>query len=239
MKIINDEAMILAAGYGKRMLPLTSHTPKPLVKINNKSLLEHSLDKLQNAGIKNVVINTHHIHSKILKFVKSLDRKIDVIYEEEILDTGGGVLNAIKAGKVGKNNLPFFVINGDSYWIEKQSIIINLSNFWDSKKMDILLLLKKKEDLYGYAGLGDFTFQKESNYFGNINNYTSNRNLVYTGVQLLNPQIFKNIKKKIFSLKEIFKKAMEKDKLYGLIDNNKWFHVGNMKTLHEINFKKK
>ena len=79
----------------------TSHTPKP-PKVNNKSLLEHSLDKLQNAGIKNVVINTHHIHSKILKFVKSLDRKIDVIYEEEIFDTGGGVLNAIKAEKLDK-----------------------------------------------------------------------------------------------------------------------------------------
>ena len=66
MKIINDEAMILAAGYGKRMLPLTSHTPKPLVKVNNKSLLEHTLDKLQNSGVKKIVINTHHIHSKIL-----------------------------------------------------------------------------------------------------------------------------------------------------------------------------
>ena len=107
------------------------------------------------------------------------------------------------------------------------------------KKNGYIIIIKKKEDLYGYEGCGDFTFQKESNYFGNINNYTSNRNLVYTGVQLLNPQIFKNIKKKIFSLKEIFKKVMEKDKLYGLIDNNKWFHVGNMKTLHEINFKKK
>ena len=238
MKIINDEAMILAAGYGKRMLPLTSHTPKPLVKVNNKSLLEHTLDKLQNSGIKNVVINTHHIHSKILKFIKSLDRKIDIIYEDEILETGGGILNAIKAGKVGQNKLPFFVINGDSYWIEKQPVIVNLSNYWDSKKMDILLLLKKKEDLYGYEGFGDFAFQRKSNYFGNINN-SSNNNLVYTGVQLLNPQVFKNIKKKIFSLKEIFKKTMEKDKLYGLIDNNQWFHVGTMKTLHEINFKKK
>ena len=95
-------------------------------------------------GIKNIVINTHHIHSKILKFVKSLDRKIDVIYEEEILETGGGVLNAIKAGKVGQNNLPFFVINGDSYWIEKQSIIINLSKFLGFKKNGYIIIIKKK-----------------------------------------------------------------------------------------------
>ena len=105
--------------------------------------------------------------------------------------------------------------------------------------MDILLLLKKKEELHGYEGLGDFAFQRKSNYFGNINNVSSNRNLVFTGVQLLNPEIFKNIRKKVFSLKEIFKRAMEKEKLYGLIDNNQWFHVGTMKTLHEINFKKK
>ncbi len=239
MKIINNEAMILAAGFGTRMLPLTKDLPKPLVRINNKPILKHCLEKLFHSGIEKVVINTHHIHYKISDFTKSLDMQVELIYEKKLLDTGGGVLNAIRKGKIGKKNLPFFIFNGDSYWIEKEPIIANLSDGWDSSKMDILLVLEKKDKLFGYDGLGDFDFQSDSYKCGLINNNALNRKFVFTGVQLLNPNIFKGINQKYFSLRDIYLNSMKNKRLFGLVDNNEWFHVGTMETLKKINFIRK
>tara|TARA_B100000989_G_scaffold294361_1_gene273338 strand:- start:1671 stop:2390 length:720 start_codon:yes stop_codon:yes gene_type:complete len=239
MKIINNEAMILAAGFGKRMLPLTKDLPKPLARINNKPILKHCLEKLYYSGIEKVVINTHHIHNKISDFTQSLDMQVELIYEKKLLDTGGGVLNAIRKGKIGKKDLPFFIFNGDSYWIEQEPIIANLSEGWDNSKMDILLVLEKKDKLFGYDGLGDFDFESDSEKFGLINNDALIKKFVFTGVQLLNPNIFKRVNLECFSLRDIYLDAMMNKRLFGLVDNNEWFHVGTMKTLKEINFRKK
>ena len=237
IKIISNEAMILAAGYGKRMLPLSDRIPKALVTINKKPLIEHCIEKLKNVGIDRVVVNTHHLSSKINEFIGTKNYKIDVLYEKKILDTGGGILNAIKKEKIGKYNSPFFVLNGDSFWVEKNSPLKELSKFWDEKKMDLLLILSNKDKIFGYKGFGDYDFADAKDKFGRLSNRWKHRKYVFTGVQLLNPKILKKTTKKVFSMKEIFTEAMNKKKLFGLVDENEWYHVGTTKTLDEINRK--
>ena len=123
MKKENMQAMILAAGFGKRMLPLTNTIPKPLVEVNKKPLLHHTIDKLLNNSIKDIVVNTHYLPREIKSSIlRNYPNYFKIIHEDEILETGGGVLNAIKK-KYIRNINPFFVLNGDIFWLEKDNSV--------------------------------------------------------------------------------------------------------------------
>ena len=235
---ISKQAMILAAGYGKRMMPLTKIVPKPLVKVKKKPILHHLIDKLIKYGINEITINLHHLHHKIenLLIDNTFNLKINTIIEENLLETGGGVLNAIRKEKIGHNGRPFFVINGDILWIDggKKSIFDKMEDFWDSNKMDILIVLIEREKLFGYEGNGDFNFLDNDSFFGNICKSKHKCKYVFSGLQLVNPHLFQGNLKKIFSLNEIFDSLIKKKKIFGLLDENRWFHIGTLKHLKRV-----
>ena len=225
MKI--KKAMILAAGLGKRMLPLTSNIPKPLIMIGSKNLLERSIELLIKIGINELVINTHYLPQKIDNFLKTKNYgiSINVIHERELLDTGGGIINATKKFE----NNPFFVLNPDTIWNKNyyEELKILENSYLDNKK-PILLLVDKKIS-HDKSFKGDFNF-KEGKYITrkSINQY------IFTGAQIINRSIFEGIKKEIFSMNVVWNKMVEEKKLLGLESNQTFLHVNNFKIYEEL-----
>ena len=185
------KAMILAAGFGKRMLPLTEHTPKSLIKIGPKNLLERSIELLIKIGINELVINTHYLSDKIDSFLESRNYgiSISIVKENELLDTGGGVLNATKKFE----NSPFFILNPDTIWNKNyyEELKILENSYLDNNKS--ILLIVDKNISYDKSFTGDFNFTN--------NNYLireNNNQYIFTGAQIVNRSIFKGIEKKKF-----------------------------------------
>lgn len=235
MNDINRQAMIFAAGFGKRMLPLTKSIPKPLIKFNNQVLLENLIKKLFKFNVDKIVINTHHLSKKIELFVcKKFNQEITLVHEDIILETGGGLLNALEKKYLDNKVNPTILLNGDIYWVENiEPVFPKLEKYWDSKIMDILMILKKKDDMFGYSGNGDFHFSCGEKAFGCLSNTFGKNEFVYVGLQFLNLDIMRNFKKKKFSLKEVFNYTIKKKRLYGLVDDNEWFHLGTLKDLND------
>ncbi len=236
MKKSINEAMIFAAGFGKRMLPITDKIPKPLVKINDKSLLLHQIEKLLELKFKNIVVNAFHLADRIVKEVKPFNPKVRVIVENEILETGGGLLNAIDNDFFLRSNKPKVLINGDIFWIDKDYLTLDsLIHNWSEKKMDILLCLKPKNDFFGYYGNGDFDLKNSKSKVSKILKINNCSDYTFTGLQIINPKVLHKFKKKKFSIREIFFSLIDKGRIYGFIDNNPWYHISNPRDLNKIN----
>jgi len=226
MKI--NKAMILAAGLGKRMLPLTKKTPKPLITIGSKNLLERSIELLIKIGINELVINTHYLSQEIDNFLntKNYEIPINVTQEQELLDTGGGILNSTKRFE----NNPFYVLNPDTVWnknyFEELKI---LENSYLENNKPILLLVDKKIS-HDKSFKGDFSFKKDKY----ITREATNK-YIFTGAQIINRSIFEGIKKKVFSMNLVWDKMMKEKKLLGQESNQTFFHVNNIKVYEELN----
>jgi MurNAc alpha-1-phosphate uridylyltransferase len=226
MKI--NKAMILAAGLGKRMLPLTKKTPKPLITIGSKNLLERSIELLIKIGINELVINTHYLSQEIDNFLntKNYEIPINVTQEQELLDTGGGILNSTKRFE----NNPFYVLNPDTVWnknyFEELKI---LENSYLENNKPILLLVDKKIS-HDKSFKGDFSFKKDKY----ITREATNQ-YIFTGAQIINRSIFEGIKKKVFSMNLVWDKMMKEKKLLGQESNQTFFHVNNIKVYEELN----
>ena len=233
-RLVTNQAMILAAGFGKRMLPITKLTPKPLIEFNGQPLIHNLIEKLQSNNIDDITINSHHLYEKIQSSIrKKFKENIKIIVEKNILDTGGGIKNAINSGHIKVNDQPIFVLNGDIFWIEKDlTIFERLSRKWEQNKMDVLLTLKYKNDFFGYNGMGDYDLSEPESDCKITFNKNRKKKYVYTGINLINCKIIKTIKENKFSLKEVFDQAMKKKRLYGLIEKeDKWFHIGTVEDL--------
>ena len=213
------QAMIFAAGMGKRMLPLTETTPKPLVKINQDSLLVNNIKKLIKSNFNPIVINTFHFPEKIIDEVKDFRNHVNVVIEEIRLETGGGLLNCLKRNHLSWES-PVLLLNSDVYWIDSfySSVELILEN-WDPTLMDY--------------GKGDFNLNKNTSDYEKLT-FSNNPELVFTGLQFLNPKILVEKKEKIFSLKEVIMESVQTGKAYGIIDRNPWFHIGTVKDLESI-----
>ena len=156
-----NEAMIFAAGFGKRMHPLTKEVPKPLLKVNGKPIIFYIIEELINLKFKNIVINTHHLSEKFRDELKPFSTTVKVIFEKEILDTGGGFLNAINKDYFYNLKSPKVLINGDVLWKKNSTCPIkNIMKNWNEEKMDLLLCLIKKKNFFGYKGKGDFNLDE-------------------------------------------------------------------------------
>ena len=229
-----NQAMIFAAGFGKRMLPITKEIPKPLVKVRGKSIISYQIKELIKLKFQNIVVNCHHLPEQIYKELESFSSKVKIIFEKEILDTGGGILNAINLKYFNGFNNPIVLINGDTLWKTKEeSPIQNAINNWDKKEMDLLLCLKEKESFFGYIGDGDFSLHKITFKASKIK-FCPNNDFVFTGIQILNPKIIKNLEKKKFSMRDIFFSKTNK-RIFGILDKSEWFHISNPKDLKKIN----
>lgn len=216
-------AMVLAAGLGTRMRPLTDTRPKPLVQVAGKALLDHVLDRLADAGVETAVVNVHHMADQIEQHLKGRTRpRIEISDERgELLDTGGGVVKALP--KLG--HAPFFHMNSDTIWIE--GVTPNLPRLaagFDPARMDILLLLASTTASIGYDGRGDFAMAPDGRLSRRAERQVAP--FIYAGAAMLAPAQFANAPKGKFSLNTMFDRAIEAGRLYGLRLEGTWMHVG-------------
>jgi MurNAc alpha-1-phosphate uridylyltransferase len=225
---VPEVAMVFAAGFGKRMLPITNTIPKPLVKVAGKTLLDHALDQLASAGVKKAVVNSHHL-AEILE--SHLQKRQDlpqiiISHEDEILETGGGIVKALPL----LGNQPVFSVNSDIMVIDgKSHALKRLAAEWDAQKMDVLMLLQPTEKSVGYEGNGDFDLCAD----GRIRRPSQEKYpYVFTGIMIIKPEIFAGQKEEKFSLYRDFiqPKYMQKDstlsRVYGLVHDGSWLHIG-------------
>jgi MurNAc alpha-1-phosphate uridylyltransferase len=223
-----DTAMVLAAGFGKRMLPLTQNMPKPMVKVDGVTLIDRVLDRLTLAGVKRAIVNVHYCGDLLIEHLKSRAApKIEISDERDLLlDTGGGVVHALPM--LGEK--PFFLVNSDSIWIEGTSPNLSrLAAAYDQARMDALLLLASTAGAVGYAGSGDFTMNSEG-----LLTKRDEREVapfVYAGASILHPRLFADAPQAAFSLLRSFEKAETRSSLFGLRLDGTWMHVGTPEAI--------
>jgi len=224
-----DQAFILAAGYGKRLLPLTKNSPKPLIKLKNKPLIDHLIDPLQKINIKKIFINTHYLSEKLIKHLnKRIDYKIFISQENDgILNTGGGIKYALKE----ELDQPIYIINCDAMLFDNYVPILNkLKKNFDQRKMDFLLSLSTIDEALGYSGNGDFHLTNNQT----VERFDKNKNkepFVNIGISIMQPKILRSIEKKIFSLNEAWDISIKNKRCFGIESNTKWVHTGTKEAL--------
>lgn len=219
-----SHAMILAAGYGKRMRPLTATTPKPLIEVNGKALIDHGMDRLAAAGVKSCVVNVHYLADLVEVHVRRRKDMEILISDErgELLETGGGIARALPL--LGPD--PFFQLNADTcYWIEGvKPNLEHMIDAWDEGSMDALLLIAETVKSVGYHGRGDFDMAKD----GALTRRTerSVTPFAYAGAAILHPRLFEGAPEGPFSMNSLFDKAIENGRLFGVQMEGLWLHIG-------------
>jgi MurNAc alpha-1-phosphate uridylyltransferase len=215
--------MVLAAGFGTRMRPLTDRMPKPLVSVAGKTLLDHVLDRLVQAGVERAVVNVHHFAEQIIDHLESRNDPRIVISDERglLLDTGGGVVKALP--ELGE--APFFHLNADTIWIDGvKPNLARLAEAFDATSMDALLLLAPTAGSVGYSGRGDFSFAADGRLRKRAEREVAP--FVYAGAAILTPALFAGSPAGAFSLTRLFERAADAGRLHGLRLEGLWMHVG-------------
>jgi len=223
-------AMVLAAGLGQRMRPLTDKMPKPLVKVQGEAMLDTILDRLQAHGIQKVVVNTHYLGEMIEAHVKDRAQPAIVLSpESDLLETGGGVKKALPL----LGDEPFFVLNGDVCWLDGLTPALErLAMTWDEAEMDALLLLHPTCSAFGYEGIGDYLMDP----LGRLRRRQERQiaPFIYAGIQILHPRLFEGAPAGSFSLNKLYDKAQEAERLWGLRHDGEWYHVGTPAELRAV-----
>ncbi len=227
MEKINT-ALILCAGYGKRLNPLTLKAPKPLLKLKDISLLENTINFINDLGVKNILINTFYLKEQIKEFInkKNFDCKINVVDDgNSILDTGGGILNLIKKS----DNDNFFVFNPDTMWSKEYiEVIRKMEVFYLKNKIKNILLVVNKSKSFDKKLKGDFNLNSK-----NILNYQE-KAFIYTGCQIINKNVFSKIDQNSFSIIEIWNQLIDENKLYGFESLNDFIHVTDIEIFNKL-----
>jgi len=223
MSVNPAKAMVLAAGLGARMRPLTDNMPKPLVQVAGRALLDHVLDKLGAAGVSEAIVNVHYLPDQIIDHVGSRKRPRVVISDErdKVLGTGGGV---VKASPL-LGDAPFFHVNADTMWIDGvRPNLTRLAEAFDPTRMDILLLMAPTTSSIGYGGSGDYAMLPD----GTLRKRKEHQVVpfVYAGVAVMSPSIFAEAPAGEFSLTKMFDRANAQERLFGLRLDGVWMHVG-------------
>jgi N-acetyl-alpha-D-muramate 1-phosphate uridylyltransferase len=223
MPVTPSKAMVLAAGLGLRMRPLTNTMPKPLVQVAGAALLDHVLDKLAQAGVTEAVVNVHYLPDQIIDHTATRAHPKVTISDERdlVLGTGGGVVKALPL----LGDAPFYHLNADTMWIDGvRPNLARLAEAFDPARMDILLLMAPTANSIGYAGSGDYTMLPD----GALRRRKENQVVpfVYAGVAILSPALFKDAPSGEFSLTTLFDRANEQERLFGLRLDGVWMHVG-------------
>ena len=224
MTLVSDTAMIMAAGMGKRMRPLTASQPKPLVRVAGRALIDHALDRLRDAGIERAVVNVHYLADALEAHVLRRDAPAIAISDERdaLLETGGGMTKAHAAGLLPD---PFFCVNADSIWLDGPSnAFADLSRHWDPAHMDALLLLVPHARARNFVGTGDFYMgplgQLRRKLPGRIAPY------IYTGIQLVSHRLLRDAPGGAFSTNLLWSRAIEEGRLFGTVFTGEWLEVG-------------
>ncbi len=223
-----DTAMILAAGFGKRMRPLTDTVPKPLVRLSGKPLIDWTMDRMRAGGITRFVVNSHYLGDQIEAHFRN-DPAVTLSPEAEILDTGGGVLNALQF----LGDAPFAVANADTFWTDgAQPAVRRLARRYAASDMDVLLLLHPVERAGGdYDGIGDFHMDEDGRLLRRDGDVPAP--YLFAGLSVLRPGLFDGMTVEPFSLNRIFDAAAARGRLFGIVHDDDWFHVGTPQALTE------
>lgn len=226
MKI--NTALILCAGYGKRLNPLTLTKPKPLIEVNNITLLENTINLIKKLNIKKIKINTFYLKNQIENFIlkKDFDLNIEVINDgDKILDTGGGILNLVE----NSNENDFLVFNPDTIWNSKYlQTIKEMENFYFNNEVQNILMVVNKQISYDKNLKGDFSFK-----LNKLLNY-EDRNYIFTGCQIINKNLFSNYKNTSFSISKIWNELINDQKLYGFESLNEFTHITNLEIYNKL-----
>jgi MurNAc alpha-1-phosphate uridylyltransferase len=223
--------MVLAAGFGKRMRPLTATMPKPLIPVAGQPLIAHGFDRLREAGVERAIVNVHYLADQVEAWCATQHDLVTLVSDERdaILDTGGGISRALP--RLGE--APFFVLNSDSFWIDKgEPALLRLRAAWDDAAMDCLLLLCDPAQTTGYEGNGDFVLQKDAR-LERASAQPARRALAYIGGYLVHPRLFAGAPKGAFSMNQLWDRAIVQRRLYGLAHRGHWLHVGTPEAIAE------
>lgn len=233
MGFMPHTAMLLAAGFGVRMMPLTADRPKPMLEVAGKPMIDHALDKLVAAGVKRAVINLHYKGEVIESHLK--DRKdIEIVFshEAEVLETGGGVKYAL--AHLGTD--PVFCINTDLVWTDgpNGNALKAMADSWDSDRMDVMLLLKPLKEAVGFDPVrGDYFMDDNGKVFGRQD--PPPRPLVFIGTQMVKPQLYVSVPDAKFSNLVIFDEAEKAGRLHGIVHQGGAYHAGTPADLAHVN----
>lgn len=221
-------ALILCAGYGKRLHPLTLEVPKPLLKLNNTTFLEKAISLTKSLGIKKIKLNTFYLKEQIKKFIDNLNLDLDIEIVEDgskILDTGGGILNMIKKS----NEENFLVLNPDTLWGDHYvNSIKEMEKIYFNKKLKNILLVVNKTLSFDDSLKGDFNFQNNKLKKSEVNNF------IYTGCQIIKKSLFSKIDNDRFSILDIWNKLLIDENLFGYESKNKFYHVTNLEIYQKL-----
>ena len=227
MKI--KSALILCAGYGKRLQPLTNNIPKPLLNIKNINLLDNSLRFIQSIGIEKIKINTFYLGDKIQNYIESKNYplNIDVVSDgEKILDTGGGIFNLIKQS----DDEDFLILNPDTLWNSNYINTFNeMEKYYFKNKIKNLLMVVNKDKSFDTRFKGDFSLNKNK-----LTKEIEN-DFIYTGCQIINKKVFQNINSNIFSISEIWNDLIDNKELYGYESFNEFIHLTDIEIFKKLN----
>ena len=226
MKI--NTALILCAGFGKRLNPITLEKPKPLLKIKNVTVLEKNINLIRELSIKKIIINTFYLKDQFSNFIENNNLNVDIqIVEdgENILDTGGGILNMIN----NSSEDDFMVFNPDTIWSKDyRNEILRMQEIYFSKKLENILLLVNKKLSFDQNFKGDF------NLSNNLISKKDNMDFIYTGCQILNKKILANEIKRRFSILNVWNKLIDEKKLYGYESKQKFYHLTDLNTFNKL-----
>ena len=216
--------LVLAAGLGLRMRPLTETTPKPLIDVAGRTLLDRALDRFEDAGVETAVVNVHYLADQVTAHVAGRTAPRVVVSDEtaELLETGGGVKKALPL--LGPD--PFLVSNSDAILLNANTPALGrLMERWEDDEMDALLLLHSTVEAYGYEGMGDFTADPVGRLARRPEQEVAP--YLFTGTQILHPRLFDGAPDGKFSLNVLYDRALEAGRLYGVVHDGEWFHVGD------------
>ena len=226
MKI--NTALILCAGYGKRLNPISLKTPKPLIKINNITLLDNTLNLIENLGIEKVKINTFYLQEQIINFISNhrLKKKIEIVQDgNKILDTGGGIFNLIKS----LNENDFLVFNPDTLWNRNYLHTINeMEKYYNNNNIKNILMVVNKSKSFDTRFRGDFDLKGNKLIKSNENKY------IYTGCQIINKNLFKKVEDLSFSISSIWNTQLDQNALYGYESNENFVHLTDLEIYNKL-----
>ena len=228
---VPSTAMVLAAGRGTRMAPLTDTCPKPLLSVDGVTILDRILDRLVAAGVAHAVVNAHYLADRVERHLAGRrEPALTVIREDEALETGGGVRNALPA----LGDRPFYVINGDSLWLDGlRDALHRFAEVWDDDRMDVLLLLYPFARVLGWHGLGDYRMDPDGRLTRRPESHVAP--YAYMGVSILHPRVFEGTPDGPFSLNRVYDTAEEAGRLFGAVHDGLWYHISTPADLDAAN----
>ena len=225
--LASDTAIVLAAGLGKRMRPLTATRPKPLVSVAGKPLIDHALDRLAEAGVARAVVNVHYLADALEAHLAHRIAPAIIISDErgELLETGGGMVKALPLLPD-----PFFCLNSDAVWLDgPRNVFRELSSAWNPAEMDALMLLVRHSAAFNYEGKGDFHLDP----LGRIGRRRTGRiaPYIYTGIQLVSHRLLRDAPAGPFGTMQLWSRAIDEGRLYGVVHTGEWCEVGTPEAI--------